>query len=153
MSIHAYDTLGTSKKLAAAGMERRQAEAVAIAIAERQGNLATKSDIEKLDSRFEKLDSRFEKMDSRFEKMDSRFERLNSGIERLNSGIERLDSGISSLRTEFKSEMSSLRTEFKSGMNLFRSEIRSERKTQFRWLLTMQFATIFAIVTLAYAVS
>ena len=139
MSIHAYDTLGTSKKLAAAGMERRQAEAVAIAIAERQGNLATKSD--------------FEKLDSRFEKMDSRFERLNSGIERLNSGIERLDSGISSLRTEFKSEMSSLRTEFKSGMNLFRSEIRSERKTQFRWLLTMQFATIFAIVTLAYAVS
>ncbi len=146
MSIHVYDTLGTSKKLAAAGMERRQAEAVAIEIAERQGNLATKSD-------FEKMDSRFEKMDSRFEKMDSRFERLNSGIERLNSGIERLDSGISSLRTEFKSEMSSLRTEFKSGMNLFRSEIRSERKTQFRWLLTMQFATIFAIVTLAYAVS
>ena len=118
MSIHAYDTLGTSKKLAAAGMERRQAEAVAIAIAERQGNLATKSDIEKLES-----------------------------------DIERLDSSISSLRTEVKSEISSLRTEFKSDMNLFRSENRSEMKTQFRWLMSMQIAVIFAIVTLAYAVS
>ena len=129
MSIHAYDTLGTSKKLAAAGMERRQAEAVAIAIAERQGNLATKSDFEKLDSAIERLDSSISSLRTEFK------------------------SEMSSLRTEFKSEMSSLRTEFKSGMNLFRSEIRSERKTQFRWLLTMQFATIFAIVTLAYAVS
>ncbi len=129
MSIHADDTLGTSKKLAAAGMERRQAEAVAIAIAERQGNLATKSDIEKLDSAIERLDSSISSLRTEFK------------------------SEMSSLRTEFKSEMSSLRTEFKSGMNLFRSEIRSERKTQFRWLLTMQFATIFAIVTLAYAVS
>ena len=40
----AYDTLGTSKELKAAGMERNQAEAVAIAIAQREGNLATKSD-------------------------------------------------------------------------------------------------------------
>ena len=105
MNYHAYDTLGTSKKLAAAGMERRQAEAVAIAIAERQGDLATKSDIENLES-----------------------------------DIKRLDSSISSLRTEFKSDM-----------NSFRSEIRSEMKTQFRWLMTMQIAVIFAIVTLAYA--
>ncbi len=109
MSIHAYDTLGTSKKLAAAGMERRQAEAVAIAIAEQQGNLATKSDIEKLES------------------------------------------SIGSLRTEVKSDMNSLRTEFKSDMNSFRSEVRSEMKTQFRWLMTMQFAVIFTIVALGYA--
>ena len=41
----AFDTLGTSKKLEAAGMERKQAEAVATAIAEREGNIATKYDI------------------------------------------------------------------------------------------------------------
>ena len=119
MNYHAYDTLGTSKKLAAAGMERRQAEAVAIAIAERQGDLATKSDIENL---------------------ESDIKRLESDIKRLESDIKRLDSSISSLRTEFKSDM-----------NSFRSEIRSEMKTQFRWLMTMQIAVIFAIVTLAYA--
>ena len=75
------------KKLAAAGMDLRQAEAVAIAIAEHQDKLATKSDIEKLES------------------------------------------SISSLRTDVKSDMDS-----------FRSEARSELKTQFRWLMTMQFA-------------
>ena len=76
------------KKLAAAGMDLRHAEAVAIAIAEHQDKLATKSDIEKLES------------------------------------------SISSLRTDVKSDMDS-----------FRSEVRSEMKTQFRWLMTMQFAS------------
>ena len=50
MSNLAFDTLGTSKKLEAAGMERKQAEAVAIAIAEREGNLATKSNFDSLRS-------------------------------------------------------------------------------------------------------
>ncbi len=45
MNKFAYDTLGASRDLEAAGMERRQAEAVAIAIARREGNLATKSDL------------------------------------------------------------------------------------------------------------
>ncbi len=147
MSIHAYDTLGTSKKLAAAGMERRQAEAVAIAIAERQGNLATKSDIEKLDSRFEKLESDIERLDSSISSLRTEFK---SDISSLRTEVK---SDISSLRTEFKSDISSLRTEFKSDMNSFRSENRSEMKTQFRWLMSMQIAVIFAIVTLAYAVS
>ena len=42
MSKFAYDTHGNSKELEAAGMERNQAEAVAIS--QREGNLATKSD-------------------------------------------------------------------------------------------------------------
>ena len=48
MSKFAYDTLGTSRELETAGMERRQAEAVAIAIAQREGNLVTKSDLNPL---------------------------------------------------------------------------------------------------------
>ena len=77
MNRFAYDTLGTSKKLEAAGMERYQAEAVATAIAQREGNLATKSDIDG----------------------------LKSEIDGVKSEIDGVKSEISSLRTEVTSEM------------------------------------------------
>ena len=84
MNRFAYDTLGTSKKLEAAGMERYQAEAVATAIAQREGNLATKSDIDGL---------------------KSEIDGVKSEIDGVKSEIDGVKSEISSLRTEVTSEM------------------------------------------------
>ncbi|MDE0330246.1 MAG: hypothetical protein OXL41_00100 [Nitrospinae bacterium] len=53
-----FDTLATARALKEAGLEERQAEAIAEAIREGQGDLATKTDIEALKSDIEKL--RFE---------------------------------------------------------------------------------------------
>ena len=47
----AFDTLDTSRQLEQAGMDRQHAEAIATAIRNGHGQLATKSDIEKLDTR------------------------------------------------------------------------------------------------------
>ena len=123
MNKFAYDTLGTSRELEAAGMERGQAEAVAIAIARREGNLATKSDLNLLRTE------------------------VKSDIAKVKSDIARVESDISSLRAEVKSDISSLRAEVKSD----NSEIRSDMKAQFRWVISTQVIVAFAVITLVYA--
>lgn len=53
-----FDTLSAARDLEAAGFDRVQAEALAAAIRNGQGDLATKIDIAQLDSRLKQLDSR-----------------------------------------------------------------------------------------------
>ena len=124
MNKFAYDTLGTSRELEAAGMERGQAEAVAIAIARREGNLATKSDPNLLRTE------------------------VKSDIAKVKSDIARVESDISSLRAEVKSDISSLRAEVKSD----NSEIRSDMKAQFRRVISTQVIVAFAVITHVYAI-
>ena len=58
MNTSTFDTLTAARDLAAAGVERSQAEAIAKAIRDGQGDLATRADIVRLDSRFDALESR-----------------------------------------------------------------------------------------------
>ena len=97
MNNLAYDTLGTSKKLEETGMERKQAEAIAIAIAEREGRLATKSDIDLL-----KGDIGLVK--DEINSLRSENKSLRSDVK---TEINSLRSEINSLRTEVKSDMAS----------------------------------------------
>lgn len=53
-----FDTLSAARDLEAAGFDRVQAEALAAAIRNGQGDLATKIDIAQLDSHLKQLDSR-----------------------------------------------------------------------------------------------
>ncbi len=137
MNKFAYDTLGTSRELEAAGMERRQAEAVAIAIARREGNLATKSDLKLLRT---ELKSDISKIESE-----------------LKSDISRVESELNLLRTEVKSEISEVKSEIsevKSDISEVKSditEIRSDMKAQFRWVISMQIVVTFAVIALVYA--
>ena len=123
MNKFAYDTLGTSRELEAAGMERRQAEAVAIAIARREGNLATKSDLKLLRT---ELKSDISKIESE-----------------LKSDISRVESEINLLRTEVKSDISEVKSDI--------TEIRSDMKAQFRWVISMQVVVTFAVIALVYS--
>ena len=52
MTAATFDTLTAARELAEAGMERRQAEAVAAAIRASQGELATKADLSLLAAEF-----------------------------------------------------------------------------------------------------
>jgi hypothetical protein len=66
----AFDTLKLAKKLETGGMPAKQAESLSSSLSESftetlnewhsVGNLATKDDIQKLDSKIEKLDSKIE---------------------------------------------------------------------------------------------
>ena len=53
MTAGTFDTLTAARELAEAGMERRQAEAVAAAIRAGQGDLATRADLAALEARLE----------------------------------------------------------------------------------------------------
>ena len=88
MNNLAYDTLGTSKRLEETGIERKQAEAIAIAIAEREGRLATKSD----------------------------FDLLKTDIDSLRSEMKALRSEVKAEINSLRSELNSLRSELKSDM-------------------------------------
>ena len=55
MNASTFDTLTAARDLEAAGVERGQAEAIATAIRNRQGDLATRADIVRLDSRLDTL--------------------------------------------------------------------------------------------------
>ena len=54
-----FDTLSAARDLEAAGFDRVQAEALAAAIRNGQGDLATKIDVAQLDGRLKQLDNRF----------------------------------------------------------------------------------------------
>ena len=60
-----FDTLTAARDLEAAGFDRSQAEALAKAIRDGQGELATKADIARLDSRLDVLHSRLDALESR----------------------------------------------------------------------------------------
>ncbi len=137
----AYDTLGTSKELEAAGMERNQAEAVAIAIAQREGNLATKSDIDGVKSDIDGVKSDIDGVKSD----------LNALRTEVKSDINAVKSDINALRTEVKSDLNALRTEVKSDLNALRTEVKSDMKSQFRWMMSMQIVTFLAILALVFA--
>ena len=55
MNASTFDTLTAARDLEAAGVERSQAEAIAKAIRDGQGDLATKADIARVDSRLNTL--------------------------------------------------------------------------------------------------
>ena len=51
MNAGTFDTLSAARELEAAGVERSQAEAIAKVVRDGQGELATKADIARLESR------------------------------------------------------------------------------------------------------
>ena len=85
MSKFAYDTHGNSKELEAAGMERNQAETVAIS--QLEGNLATKSDNNEVKS-----------------ELSASVAEVKFELSALRTEIK---SGLNAFRTEVKSDMKS----------------------------------------------
>lgn len=65
MNASTFDTLAAARDLEAAGVERTQAEAIATAIREGQGDLATKADITIVRTDIDRLDGRISALDSR----------------------------------------------------------------------------------------
>ena len=79
MANAAFDTLTVSKELQDAGLEARQADAIALAVKQGQGDLATKQDIALLKTE------------------------LKSDIDHLKSDIDHLKSDIDHLESDMKS--------------------------------------------------
>jgi polyhydroxyalkanoate synthesis regulator phasin len=58
MTATTFDTLAAMRRLEAAGIDAEQAEAIIDTMRESAGELSTKSDIDRLDSRLNALESR-----------------------------------------------------------------------------------------------
>ena len=81
MANAAFDTLAVSKDLQDAGFEMRQAEAIAWAVKQGQGDLATKQDIALLKSDIEQLRTEFKSDNKQLKtEMEANFDKLKSDI-------------------------------------------------------------------------
>ena len=85
MAVAAFDTLTVSKDLQQAGIQAKHAEAIALAVKQGQGDLATKQDIAQLRS-----------------ETKSDIDHLRT---ELKTDIDHLKSDIDHLRTELKSDV------------------------------------------------
>ena len=65
MNASTFDTLTAARELEAAGLDRRQAEAIAGTIRSGQGELATKADITIVRADIDRLDGRIGALESR----------------------------------------------------------------------------------------
>lgn len=84
MAATTFDTLSTAKSLENAGIERSQAEAIAVAIQSARVGVATKSEFKVTESDFE-----------------TEFKELKTGLEELKTGFKELKTGLENLKTEF----------------------------------------------------
>lgn len=123
------DTLAAAKTLARAGMENGQAEAVANVVRDATADLATKADLDALESR---LDDRFAAMDDKLtaneRSMAERFainERVTA--ERLTANergtADRIVAAETRLHAELKSGLAELRADFYKWMWVMGSSI------------------------------
>ena len=94
MALAAFDTLKVSKDLQQAGIQESHAEAIALAVKQGQGDLATKQDIALLKSEIGHLRTE-----------------LKTDIGRLRTELK---TDIGRLRTELKTDIGRSRTEIKS---------------------------------------
>ena len=143
MALAAFDTLKVSKDLQQAGLEKSHAEAIALAVKQGQGDLATKQDIDHLRT-----------------ELKSDIDHLRT---ELKTDIDHLKSDIDHLRTELKTDIGHLRTELKTDIDHLKSDndhLRTELKTDidhlrtelksdnvwFKWVIGVNLALTIGII-------
>ena len=118
MALAAFDTLKVSKDLQQAGIQESHAEAIALAVKQGQGDLATKQDIDHLRTE------------------------LKSDIDHLRSEFK---TDIGHLRTELKTDIGHLRTELKTDIDHLRTELKSDN-VWFKWVIGVNLALTIGII-------
>ena len=131
MARAAFDTLKVSKDLQQAGIQESHAEAIALAVKQGQGDLATKQDIALLKSEIGRLRT----------EIKPEIGHLRTEIK---SEIGHLRTEIGRLRTEIKSDIGCLRTEIKSEIGHLRTELRSDN-VWLKWALGVNLALTIGI--------
>ena len=117
MANAAFDTLTVSKELQDAGIEAKHAEAIAWAVKQGQGDLATKQDLNLLKT-----------------ELKSDIEQLRT---ELKSDNKHLKSDIDHLRTELKSDIEQLKTEMEANFDKLKSDI-----NWIKWSMAIMIAII-----------
>ena len=147
MALAAFDTLKVSKDLQQAGLEKSHAEAIALAVKQGQGDLATKQDIDHLRTEL-KTDIDHLRTELKTD-IDHLRTELKTGIDHLKSDIDHLRTEFKTdndhLRTELKSDNDHLRTELKSDIDHLRTELKSDN-VWFKWVIGVNLALTIGII-------
>ena len=90
MATAAIDTLQTAKAIEEAGLERGPAEAIAQAIYQRGSDYATRSDIDRLETKTDRLETKIDHLETRIDHLETRIDRLEAAIRELTGDVRRL---------------------------------------------------------------
>ena len=148
MALAAFDTLKVSKDLQQAGLEKSHAEAIALAVKQGQGDLATKQDIDHLRTEL-KTDIDHLRTELKTDIGHLRTE-LKTGIDHLKSDNDHLRAELKTDIDHLKSDNDHLRTELKTGIDHLRTELKSDN-VWFKWVigvnLTLTIGLIAAVIS------
>ena len=133
----AFDTLTFASNLQDAGMDEKQAKALAKGLYNSQDriieNLATKIDVEKLESKIEKLDSKIDmvkqELESKIDKLDAKFD----------AKIDKLDSKVDLIRKDME-----------TSNNLIRKDMESNHQ-HVKWMVGTTLAAVVTILIRSFS--
>ena len=98
MSTAAVDTLRIARNLEAAGVERRQAEALRVVADASREDLATKGDIAMLGAKIERLEGRIDGLEGRIDGLEGRIDGVEGRIDGLAGRIDGLHRELVTIR-------------------------------------------------------
>ena len=117
MSDTAFDTLGAARKLKAAGLEAKQAEAIVEVMDQSAAQFVT---VKHFDAAIARLDARIDGLQIHIDAVRTE---LQASIDTLRTEMQ---ASIDTLRTELQTSIDTLRTELQAGIGTTRAEGRAD---------------------------
>ena len=117
MSDTAFDTLGAARKLKAAGLEAKQAEAIVEVMDQSAAQFVT---VKHFDAAIARLDARIDGLQIHIDAVRTE---LQASIDTLRTEMQ---ASIDTLRTEMQTSIDTLRTELQAGIGTTRAEGRAD---------------------------
>jgi len=147
-----FDTLTFASNLQDAGMDEKQAKALAKGLYNSQDriieNLATKQDVEivkqELESKIDKLDSKIDivkkDLESKMDKLDAKFD----------SKIDKLDSKVDLIRKDMETSNNLIRKDMETSNNLIRKDMESNHQ-HVKWMVGTTLAAVVTILIRSFS--
>jgi predicted RNase H-like nuclease (RuvC/YqgF family) len=70
------------------------------AIAQMQGEMATRADLARVEGKVDKLDGKVDKLDGRVDKLDGRVDKLDGRVDKLEAKLDTLEAKVAAHRAE-----------------------------------------------------
>ena len=124
MSNTASDTLSVARRLKAAGVEARQADAIVDAMDKFTGKFVT---VGHFDTAVEKLDARIDGLEVRIDGLEVRIDGLqahiDAAVERLDARIDSLEAHIDAVRIELQARIDTTRSDLQASISANQAEM------------------------------
>lgn len=170
-----FDPVSFIHRLEAEGIARGAPEAIAQGIEDRNRELATRADVNKLDGAFDKvrnematkvdvrglggsvdkLDEKFDKLEGKFDKLEGKFDRLEGRVGKLEGKVDKLEGTVDRLENtvdKIGGEIDKMRHEMATKADLERYATKDELNAALAKLVTQVGGMLAGSIALTVAI-